>query len=543
MTSPHEDGSPSAKLLILAEAPARVEMRLGKPLMGPSGDVFHDCLHQAGLFRHECYILNVWPFPVTKDKAGNIYDGPRLLWHVSKGFTDVGMEEAQSTIEKIQNSDCNVILSFGQQAFTLLSGDEKPKPIGKWRGSPLWSSLAERKYIPTIHPAATLHGTYLWRYMIMNDMAKAKLEMDHAELRLPERAIHLRPTLDDVWQYISQCRKAGRVATDLEVINHQVYCFSLSYDPSHGMVVPLVGPDGHDWFTEDEEISLWQMYAGLMSDPAVTKVNQNIIGFDSVFLLLQNNIHLKGYLADTMVAQHIMYPEFSKGLDFIASMHTREPYWKDDGKIWKTDAKFDWEKFQLYCGRDACVCLEAWDVLAEELNDGFWPAYEMTRRLAEPLAYMSVRGLKVDIYRLADTKIKLELAIEQKTKELNETADMPFSPTSPKQCQEYFYGHLGIKPYRNPEGGVTTDDRAMSRIFRKGGKGSKEAKLVQELRALLKLKGTYIDVDLDADNRLRCSWNPRGTWTGRLSSSKTILGKGLNLQNLHPEFKGFIVAG
>jgi hypothetical protein len=50
-------------------------------------------------------------------------------------------------------------------------------------------------------------------------------------------------------------------------------------------------------------------------------------------------------------------------------------------------------------------------------------------------------------------------------------------------------------------------------------------------------------VAFDADGRLRCSWNPRGTKFGRLSSSQTIFGTGMNLQNLSPKFKGFIVAG
>jgi uracil-DNA glycosylase len=539
----YAEGDPNAKILVLSAAPSTLEIRLKKLFSGPAGDVFHDCLHQAGIFRHDCYLMNIFPYPVMKDKIGNLYDGGRMLWHIGKGFTDAGLEDAQPALEHIQTTGANVIMAMGPQALALLSGDIKPRPLGKWRGSPLWSSVVEKKFIPTYHPSDTMHGTYLWRYPMMNDMAKVKLDMDHVELHIPQRNIRLRPNLQEVLKYLQECKYAGRVATDLEVINHQVYCFSLSHDPKDAMVVPLVDKDGRDWFGEDEEIVLWKAYATIMSDPKVMKINQNLVGFDSVFLLLQNNIHVKGTLGDTMIAQHIMYPEFPKGIDFISSMHTREPYWKDDGKIWKTDAKFDWEKFQIYCGRDAAVCLEAWDVLAEELNDGYWPAYNMTVRLAQPLAYMSVRGLKVDIEGLAQTKINLGIEIERKLKELEEIADFPFSPTSPKQCQKYFYEHLKIKPYRNAEGGVTTDDRSMSRIFRKGGKGSKEAKLVQDIRALLKLKGTYVDVDLDGDHRLRCSWNPRGTWTGRLSSSKTILGKGLNLQNLHPKFKGFIVSG
>lgn len=541
MPSPHEEGDPASNIILLGDAPSKMELRLGKPFVGPYGEVLNDCLHMAGITRRNCYILNVWPFSVNTDRAGNIYDGPRLLWKIGRGFTEAGLEEAELTLSKIRNSNANVIVPLGQQAFNLLSGEYKS--IGKWRGSPLWSDEVERKFVPTYHPATTLHGTYLWRYMIINDLSKARLEMDKPELEVPIRNITIRPTIADVGHYIDSCREAGRFATDIEVMNHQVYCFSLSSDPRHALVVPLMGPNGDHYWPEDDEVVIWKWYAELMSDPSIMKVNQNMLGFDAVFLLMQNNIHLKGRIGDTMIAQHIMYPEFPKGLDFIASMHTREPYWKDDGKIWKK-MSFDYDTFQRYCGRDACVALEAWDVLAEEMErDGYWPTYEMTHRMAGPLAYMSVRGLKVDKRGLTETNARLEKTIEEKIKELESVAEYPFSVTSPKQCQGYFYGHLGLPPYRNSEGGVTTDDKAMSRIFRKGGKGSKEAKLVQELRGLLKLKGTYMEVELDTDDRLRCSWNPRGTWTGRLSSSKTILGKGMNLQNLHPEFKGFIVSG
>jgi DNA polymerase-1 len=45
------------------------------------------------------------------------------------------------------------------------------------------------------------------------------------------------------------------------------------------------------------------------------------------------------------------------------------------------------------------------------------------------------------------------------------------------------------------------------------------------------MQGTYYEMKLDPDNRLRCSFNPVGTAQGRISSSKTIRGTGANLQN------------
>jgi DNA polymerase I-like protein with 3'-5' exonuclease and polymerase domains len=231
------------------------------------------------------------------------------------------------------------------------------------------------------------------------------------------------------------------------------------------------------------------------------------------------------------------------GLDMTASIHTRQPYWKDDGKIWKPNHNISWEQFQRYCGLDAACTLEVWEILQEELSQGYWETYQMTVELRDALAYMTIRGLKIDREGLERAKINIQEKLDAKFKELEEVADHTFNPLSPKQCAEYLYEHCRNEPYKNAAGGVSTDDKSLSRLVRKAGKGAREAKVVQEIRALNKLKSTYLEVELDGDDRLRCSWNPRGTVFGRLSSSQTIAGTGMNLQNLHPEFKSFIVAG
>ena len=544
VTTAWEEGTPDRPICIIGEAPSKVEMSWSRPLVGPSGDIFNDCLHAAGLGRNQCYILNIWPFMVQKDREDNILYRGSILWHHKHGMTDDGWDAAADQVGKLRDFQGNVLVSLGRPAFSILSGEMKP--IMKWRGSPLWSDKFQRKYIPTVHPAATLHGVYVWRYLIQNDLAKAGAMADKPELELPQRELLIAPTLSDVYHMMNQCREAKKFATDLEVVNHQVSCFSMSSRKDQAMTIPMVGEDGNAYWNEDDELLIWQWYSALMADPGVMKVNQNIIGFDIPFLIDKNHIHTHGRIGDTMIAQHIIYPHFNKGLDFIASWHTMEPYWKDEGKIWKTNHKIPWPIFQRYCGKDSAVALEVWDILEKELTDGgYWPTYDMTIEMRYALAYMTLRGLKVNKEELEKTKVLLETTIADLQGQLD-VATSEFgslNPASPKACKEYFYTHLGLHPYLNGQGTPTTDDKAMSRIIRKASKGSREAKLVQEIRAKRKLKGTYIDVKLDPDDRLRCSWNPRGTWTGRLSSSKTIFDTGMNLQNLHPEFKGFIVGG
>jgi uracil-DNA glycosylase len=511
--------------------------------VGPSGDVFRDLIHTAGISRKQCYILNLWPYMVTKDRVGSIYcPMNQKLWDRNKGITEHGDMECLPTIERVRNCNANAILAMGNPAFdALVSGH---KPIGKWRGSPLYSERVGKKYIPTFHPAAVLHGVYIWRYLILWDMAKLLDEIGTAELVLPDRNLIIEPNYAEAMEYFSRCRRARRVCTDLEVQNQQVSCFSLAYRTDEALTVPLRGRNGEHYWTLEEEIEIWEAYARLLADTSIMKINHNMVGFDAVFLLDKCNIYMDGLIGDTMIAQSIAYPDFRMGLDMTASIHTREPYWKDDGKIWKPDSKVTWEQFQAYCGRDAAVTLECWEVLSEELSAGeYWQTYEMTVGLKDPLAYMTVRGLKIDKKGLEEAKVNIQRKLDEKLEELIRVADYEFNPLSSAQCAKYLYEHCKNPAYLNAMGGVSTDDKALSRLVRKEVKGSREAKIVQEIRALSKLKSTYLEVQLDGDSRLRCSWNPRGTIFGRLSSSQTIAGTGMNLQNLHPEFKGFIIPG
>ena len=543
MTSPAEQGDPTSRLIILAEAPGRTEIRQGIPLCGPSGEILEMGLKHNRMLRTDAYILNVWPYLIRKDGADNFFrpDGT-MVWGNRSGFTDAGLEDAQPTLRRIANSSANCILTLGQQAMALATGREHQ--VTKWRGSIQQGldRVQKRKVVGTLHPSFILRGNYLSRYTVFADMRRAWEEAQDPTLRLPQRELAIRPTLTEVVDMVEMCRRQGIVATDLEVINQQVACFSLSYHPSYAMTVPLIAEDGSAYWSLEEEVAVWEAYAELMGDPTVTKVNQNLIGFDAPFLMMQNKIRTRGRMEDTMIAQHVMYPEFPKGLDYIASIHTREPYWKDEGKIWK-NAGGDWPQFWRYCGKDAAVTLEAWQQSLEPMLDreGFRETYEMTVTLADPLIYMSVAGLRVDKERLEEAREAVTLELEAKKEELRSVAEWDFNPNSSAQCMKYFYQTKGIPAYISIKTGhATADDKAMARIYRRYN--LREAKLVQEIRALNKLKGTYIEVAVDPDGRLRSSWNARGTWTGRLSSSQTINGTGMNLQNLHPMFKGFIVA-
>lgn len=203
------------------------------------------------------------------------------------------------------------------------------------------------------------------------------------------------------------------------------------------------------------------------------------------------------------------------------------------------------DSFFHYNALDGACMVEAHNKFWPDIaTGGFEPAYKMTIDLIPVLMFIQTRGIKVSMDELAKTRTQIEASAAEKQLELNKLCGRELNVNSPKECQAYFYIEKGISPYHNDEGRVTVDDLALQRMARGTAKrpGLREAKLVQEIRGLQKLKSTYLDMEFDADDRIRCSTNPRGTKFGRISTSATIFGTGGNLQNLHPEFKQFLGA-
>jgi DNA polymerase I-like protein with 3'-5' exonuclease and polymerase domains len=314
----------------------------------------------------------------------------------------------------------------------------------------------------------------------------------------------------------------------------------------------------HRWSVE-EEARIWRMYSEILGSPEVAKVNQNIT-FDLAVLLHRNRIVPQGILHDPMIAHSIMNPALDKGLDLLCSLYTKEPHYKTDNGL---DANFnitDFEQHWHYNAMDAAIALECWHRLSEQLDEqGYRETYENTMAVLSSLIYMMVKGFRVNTQALLDTRTKVGLGVAAMVQKIEEAIGRPvitqapkkaahkravleanaININSPKQMTEYFYRELGLKPFVRG-GKESMDDKALSQIYRRDR--VPVAKLMQDYRSLAKLLNTSLEVMLDEDKRLRCSYNPRGTWTGRLSSSATVFGTGFNMQNLDPRFLEFLEA-
>ena len=202
------------------------------------------------------------------------------------------------------------------------------------------------------------------------------------------------------------------------------------------------------------------------------------------------------------------------------------------------------ENFLRYNALDSACTLQIRNAIWDEISqNGYDKTYQMTLDIFPALMFMQTRGILVDQDKLGETRTDISNKIDTLQIELNTLCKRPINVNSSKDCQKYFYIEKGIDPYLK-SGRPTIDDKALQRIARGTARrpGLREASLVQEIRGLQKLRGTYLDIDFDKDSRMRCSYNPRGTKFGRLSSSKTVFGTGMSFQTVPQEFKKFLVA-
>jgi DNA polymerase I-like protein with 3'-5' exonuclease and polymerase domains/uracil-DNA glycosylase len=530
---------PNARICVVADYPSHQDKQLFQGYSDSAGSTLAQCIGHSGMSMAEVSLIFVIPDSCTQADA-------LRYWSPKGGFTSVATSKFSQLQQAIKDANANVYVPLGEiplQALTTKKG------ITKWRGSILSSIdfYGGVKVIPTMDPRMAIRQ-YLYRYFISADFKRINAESSSPLLNLTERKLLVQPNYTEAVAFLEHCMSAPAVACDIEVYKMEVSCISFATSATTCMSIPF-----DSRWSMQEEMILWRLVARLLEDPGKTFIYQNGM-FDLSFLFARNHIHgHKGRIEDTMIKHNLNYPDFPKGLGFITSLYTREPYYKDEGKTWFNDLKGgtgDIAQFYMYNAKDSAVCFEANGPISSELSRfGNDKTYEFNERLFRPLLYMQARGILVDEAKLANHRTEARKQRDELQARLNALAGFELNVSSPLQCKKFFYQTKGYpvqtKRSKDAKTGqrketVSADDKAMKRLIRKFN--SEEAKLVTQIRKYRKLIGTYLEVQYDSDKRLRCSFNMAGTSTGRLSSSETIFGTGTNMQNLPKTFKEFLIA-
>jgi len=547
VSCPPTDNIRSARFAFVSNCPTHIECKKGEPFKGPRAGQFNRALAVVRIPKYECYLTHAVKADWIKES--------QIITEKGKKCPEWGVLQSK-LIQELSEFKGKIIVLLGILPMRLLLDDPKMTSIQKYRGSfypaerfsHLASPLKGKIILCSYHPDYTGIGKNKDPkafYTLVSDLTRMLNVESDPEILTSKVDIKIDPRFDEVMKFYKLIETKSICAFDLEAPPDFMTCFSLAIrqdDRVLSMCIPLMDNRGNFW-SPQQELEVIQGLARILKNPDIRKIMQNGM-FDITYLLRKYQIFTDNFYFDTLLAQHLCYTDLPKGLDYLTSVYTYEPYYKDEGKKVHFEMQKDWRSYWKYNAKDSGYLFQIMDELVKELKD-FEAEESMTYQmnLHKPLIEMFHNGILADVDGIAKYRDQLEIEINEHQKELNEIVGKEINMNSSKQMIAYFYGTCMIKPYINRKtGNPSCDAVALSRIAKKGKKGSQAARVIQLMRTKGKLLTTYFRVKLDPDNKLRCSYNIPGTSSGRLSSEATYFNTGANLQNQPYIFKKYLCA-
>jgi DNA polymerase-1 len=273
---------------------------------------------------------------------------------------------------------------------------------------------------------------------------------------------------------------------------------------------------------------------GVLEDPAVRKTGHDL-KYDAI-VLAQHGVTLRGLDLDTMLASYL--------IDATRSEHKLE-------ELALEYASYKAKSEEDVCGRGAKavslaeVPVEAAvdyaceradiagqlapifrELLAKEELSGVYEDLELP--LVPVLIAVERAGIRVDGPLLAAQSQKVEQELTQRTAQIYEIAGGEFNINSPKQLSEILFDKLQLPVLKRT--GTSRAPSTAVEVLEELALAHELPRMILEWRALMKLKGTYIDALPQLVNpdtgRVHTCFNQAVAATGRLSSSDP------NLQNI-----------
>lgn len=519
------EGKLESKIWLIGEAPGPNEEKHGKPFCGGAGNILEGILKGVGIQRSDCYIDNVMQERPTGNNFGAFYaDKARY------NPKDILLKRHHELKALIQKHRPNVVVALGNEPLYALTGN---KSILKWRGSIL--NCHGTKVIPTVHPAAVMRMFSLQPIASL-DFQRIKVESESPTLPTPYQDIFkVNPSFGEVMHYLEEVLpKQSYLAFDIETLpdKEAIMCIGFAWSKQTAICIPLFFSTS-SWWSIEEEMAIIKAICKLFDNTSIKFIAQNA-QYDLTYIYDKWRASVPGLWMDTMIAFHCVYPELRKSLAFLTSVYTKRPYYKDDGGQGKTPEQ-EW----IYNCKDVCATYECAMAIYKELEE--FKTLELYQKIPHklilPLLRMQSKGIMIN-----EPKQK-QLSKELGEKEMELQARMekalgkPLNPFSPKQMKEFLYEDLCL-PKQFKMGTlkgkrvkvVTADEEAI--IVLQKLTDNPVLSLVLEIRGLRKLRSTYVDAKLERNGRMCCSYFITGTETGRLSSKKSIYGRGTNLQNV-----------
>lgn len=527
------DGDVNSDLMIVSEAPGYREKEMKLPLVGASGKFLWDVLGKFGIRRQHCYITNV----VKKQ----LVDSPQT------GGTKVGISRnelahwrALLRWEMEQLPNVKYVLVLGSMALEALCDE---KGIDAWRGSVL--NDGTRSYIIANNPAFLLRKPSLEPVFHL-DISKLDM-VRRGQWRAFDIKEHINPSpLEAIRWCDKMIQEDAPVSFDIETMGGETACVGFANQAHEGMCINFREREDNRWPVADER-RVRTAIQRVLRHGRVRLVAQNG-GFDCGWMGYKDRIAAKPLYIDTLLAHHTLHPTWPHNLGFLTAQYTTHPFYKDEKDAWREGGDID--GYWRYNVKDACITWEVARRLEAELKQQkLWDFFQTHVMALQPwLIEATVLGNRVDLLMREKLNQEYGADVDRMAREFRELAriaaddpELDVNPLSPKQLGALFFQKLRLVGKS-----TSTDEEnrnAMIESPRTPDAARKMLIKLNDFKEQHKLFSTYIKAEVDPDGRMRSDYKQYGTQfvPGRLSSSQTLWGSGMNLQNQPERLRGMFV--
>jgi len=362
------------RIAVIGDMPSADDEVQGKPFMGAAGRVLNTFLTQAKLLRQACFIGNI-----KQSRSGTVETDQTHLDQLTR---------------ELHEFNPHVCLLLGS---TSLAAAKDYASIGNWRGSIFISTkpgpFNGRKCIASYHPQWCFK-MYECMPLLRMDVHKAAQEALSPEFTLPIRNREINLTSTEIVLRLNNLISAGAtVSIDIEGGLQSMSCISIASSEQDSFIIPFTNKSGDNyWENIDDELAIWSALANLLASPRSKKILQNCL-YDRFVLQYSYSLIVINTGDDTMLKAWEKYCELEKGLGFLCSIYTKEPYYKSDRK--SDDLETHWR----YCCTDSLVTMEIANKLERMLTNPkadpkAYAHYRFNLEMLHPLLYMELRGIK-----------------------------------------------------------------------------------------------------------------------------------------------------
>lgn len=501
--------SPTAKLLVVGEAPGEHEVGFGHPFVGKSGQVLDDALAAGGVSRYtdmtreltgEVSVTNTIlcqpPIPMWDYVALAKHEGkaspiaccrPRLALDVAEHLRAVRARgpEARATIAPVGKQALEVVgpLLGIAVGHAVAPGMPRSSTMARQHGAPVLAPARGRvpaiTLLPTYHPAFAMRKeSRKWMPIIRADLTRAaSLSTRNGIPDWREPAFILNPSPQRALDVIEalRTRAQGPVTVDIETDGIDprvcaVRCVGLGAKIDGEeviIVVPIRRMDGKLWPWRPEAMQQVARALGTLLDEV--GLSGQTLAFDTSTLLASGMManHEKTW-RDTAVQHHdTNQSELKHDLGFMAARYFESPFHKEDADVDAFEGVSDAE-LHTYCAKDVLVEMRLGDRLDDEIaRCGTGQQYEIDTTVLPIAREMGDSGLfmlqekRYDLYRELTWERQRKLksfralvgAHPKRERWSGKKKGAPdINPRSVPQLREWMYDVSGLPPLLNTDG-------------------------------------------------------------------------------------------